>query len=97
MIPDSHSFLFSLVNPSGNKPFKINPKPDAAIRNWSNTGPTFGDSESYFDLTVWHSFYGSTVDLGYGFKCPENVNKNLYLAGVDPFQVSELEVFKVNM
>ena len=96
-IPDSQSFLFTLVNPSGNEPIKINPKPDAAIWCRSNSGPTFGDSESCYALTVWHTVYGSTVDLGYGFKCPENVNKNTYLAGVHQFQVSELEVFKVNM
>ena len=95
-IPDSQSFLFTLVNPSGNEPIKINPNPDAAIWCRSDAGPTFGDSD-VFDLIVWYADYGSTVDLGNGFKCPENVNQTFYLAGVNPFQVSELEVFKVNM
>ena len=96
-IPDSQSFLFTLVNPSGNEPIKINPKPVAAIRCRSDVGPTFGNSASCYDLTVWYSVYGSRLDLGYGFTCPENVNKNTFFTGASPFQVSELEVFKVNL
>ena len=96
MITDSQSFLFTLVNPSGNEPIKINPKPRAAIKCRSNTGPVFGDSD-HFDLTVCVPGFGSELSLGYGYKCPENVNSNTYLAGASPFQVSELEVFKVNL
>ena len=59
-------------------------------------GPAFGNS-TYYDLTVWIPGYGSLLDLGYGFTFPENVNKETYLAGASPFQVSELEVFKVNL
>ena len=95
-ISDSQSFLFTLVNPSGNEPTKINPKPGAGIRCWSGAGPTFGSS-IFYDLTVWHPEHGSCLDLGHGFRCPENVNRNTYLAGAYPFQVSELEVFKVNL
>ena len=96
VIPDSQSFLFTLVNPSGNKPVKINSNPGAAIKCRSGAGPTFGDSD-YFDLTVWYADFGSELSLGYGYKCPKNVNRKTYLAGSSPFQVSELEVFKVNL
>ena len=96
-IPDSQSFLFTLVNTSGNEPMKLNPKPGAAIRCRSNTGPTFGNSNLRYDLTVWVTKDGSYLDLGYGFTCPENVNRKTYLAGASPFQVTELEVFKVNL
>ena len=41
--------------------------------------------------------YNSHLELGYGFTCPENVNKTTYFTGVDPFEVNELEVFKVNL
>ena len=99
-IPDSQSFLFTLVNTSGNEPIKINPKPGAAIRCKSNAGPTFGDSSSY-DLLVGNTFSSvslvSYVDLGSGFTCPQNVSKYSYLAGASPILVSELEVFKVNL
>ena len=96
-IPDSQSFLFTLVNPSGNEPMKLNPNPDAAISCRSDAGPTFGNSTLCLDLTVWYSAYGSGLELGHGFTCPENVNRKTYLAGASPFQVSELEVFKVNL
>ena len=94
-IPDSQSFLFTLINPSGNEPIKINPKPNAAIRCKSDTGPTFGDSLTHYDLRVWYLDNSSFLDLGYGFTCPENVNRKTYFAGESRFQVSELEVFKV--
>ena len=98
MIPDSKSFLFTLVNPSGNQPIKITPKPDAAIRCTNNHGPTFGYL-SYNDLRLCTRglSYISYLDLGHGFTCPENVNKKTYFTGVDPSDVSELEVFKVNL
>ena len=76
---------------------KLNPKPDAAIICMSDVGPTFGNS-SYFDLTVWDlPAYNSRLALGNGFTCPKKNHRNTYLAGVSPFQVSELEVFKVNL
>ena len=89
MIPDSQSFLFTLVNPSGNQPIKITPKTGAAIRCASDAGPTFGDSNGYYALQVGmredrsHGVsYNSHLFLGYGFTCPENVNlKHLFHGG----------------
>ena len=95
-IPDSQSFLFTLVNPSENEPIKINPNPAAAIVCRSNMGPGFGNS-THYDLRVWEPDYGSRLNLGCGFRCPKNVNRNTYFTGASPFQVSELEVFKVNL
>ena len=60
-------------------------------------GPIFGDSLYRYDLQVWYPNYGSQLDLGHGFTCPVNVNRNTYFTGVDPFEVSELEVFKVKL
>lgn len=99
LIQDRQSFLFTLVNPSRNQPTRIAPKPGAAIQCKSDYGPTFGDSNSYYDLRVCtrNNSYNSDFDLGYGFKCPEKVNKKTYFAGVSPSQVSELEVFKVDL
>ena len=96
MIPDSESFLFTLVNPSGNEAMKINPKSGAAIRCRSDAGPAFGDSR-FFDFVVWSPHCASGLSLGYGFTCPENVNRNTCFAGASQFQVSELELFKVNL
>ena len=96
--------MFTLVNPSGNQPIKITPKPGAAIRCKSDWGPTFGDSTQHYDLQVGmredrsHGVtYTSYFDLGYGFTCPKNVNKKTYFTGVNPFEVNELEVFQVNL
>jgi len=102
VIADSQSFLFTLVNPSGNQPIKITPKSGAAIRCANNHGPAFGNS-SYNDLRLYTfpNVHGvshvSYLDLGHGFTCPENVNKKTYFTGADPSDVSELEVFKVNL
>ena len=95
VIPDSHSFLFTLVHPSGNELIKINPKSDSAIRCRSDLGPSFGNS-THFDLLVWDLDYRSYLNLDHGFTYPETVSENTYLAG-DPFEVSELEVFQVNL
>jgi len=95
-IPDSQSFLFTLVNPSGNEPMKITPKPGAAIQCKSDVGPVFGNL-LFRDLVVWYPGLGSCLALGYGFTCAENVNKHTYFTGVNPYEVIELEVFKVNM
>jgi len=74
---------------------KITPKPGAAIRCRSDAGPAFGDS-TFYDLIAWYPSYGSRLDLGHAFTCPENFSENTYFTGVSPFEVSELEVFKVN-
>jgi len=97
VITDSQSFLFTLVNPSGNRPIKITPKPDAAICCSSIHGPTFGGaSTSSFDLLVYGGGgWTSQLDLGYGFSCPANVKT--YFTGKLTSAVSELEVFKVNL
>ncbi|PFX30112.1 BTB/POZ domain-containing protein KCTD21 [Stylophora pistillata] len=101
-IEDSYSFLFTLENPSGSEPVKINPKADAhgGIRCDSRKGPSFGTSQ-FYDLEVWRTFNAtrpeeilSYFDLGYGFICPESVDNIPYFTGKNPFKIEELEVFK---
>ena len=100
-IPDSQSFLFTLVNPSGNEPVKMAPKPGASILCNGNLGPTLGTTQ-YYDLLVWsvsstNDSVSSHLDLGHGFVCPDSINKNSYFTGRNPFEISELEVFQVNL
>ena len=76
---------------------KITSKPDAAILCWRDLGPTFGNCSTVCDLIVWEQGLGSCLSLGYGFTCPKNVNSNTYFTGGSSFQVTELEVFKVNL
>lgn len=75
---------------------KFNPKPGAGIRCWINVGPAFGIS-THLDLYVWYQNVGSGLSLGCGFTCPENVNRNTFFTGGALFQVTELEVFKVDL
>jgi len=75
---------------------KITPKPCAAIRCRSDVGPAFGNSR-FYDLVALNPQCVSGLSLDYGFTCPENVNRNTYFTGESTFEVSELEVFKVNL
>ncbi|KAL9950669.1 hypothetical protein ACROYT_G043202 [Oculina patagonica] len=98
-LPDSQSFLFTLVNPSGNEPVKIIGNNDSSIVCCGNFGPAFGITQSN-DLIVWSNCFNPHAGylyLGIGFKCPENVNSSTYFTGESPFDISELEVFKVNL
>ena len=78
---------------------KITPKPDASIHCKSNLGPTFGTASTQcYDLQVWLTNGNnvcSNLDLGFGFKCPDSVNKKKYFCGTSPFKIDDLEVFKV--
>jgi len=105
-IPDSQSFLFTLVNPSGNQPIKITPNPSAGagIHCESYSGPSFGHGSTSSDLRVClltrkdgGVSYVSYLSVGHGFTYPKNVNNNTYFTDENPSKVSELEVFKVNL
>ena len=98
VITDRLSFLFTLVNPSRTEPMKLPSKPGASIRCRSDLGPGFG-TKDYYDLKVSKPSISSAsnyLTLGNGFTCPENVDKNTFFCGKNPFEISELEVFKVN-
>ena len=96
-IADSESFLFTLVNPSGNEPIKITRKLDenGGIRCLRDAGPAFGN-EGYYDLQVWRNSK-SNLDLGYGFTCPDNADKKKYFTGTGAVEITELEVFKIDI
>ena len=95
--PDSESFLFTIVNPSGSNPARIIPKQgvEAGIRCCQSCGPSFGTS-THYDLQIWKGSAGGYLDLGYGFTCPPNINKGTYFTGKSPFEIDELEVFEVD-
>ncbi|XP_078353592.1 uncharacterized protein LOC144638249 [Oculina patagonica] len=98
-IPDRKSFLFTLVNPSGNEPVKITPRlRDGGIMCDIDMGPSFGSSTTGYDLVVWnHNASTSLFNLGCGFTCPENASNTTYFTGKNPSEISELEVFKVSL
>ena len=91
--------MFSLVNPSGNEPIKITQKPGASggIRCKCDMGPSFGD-KTYYDLQVWNGKErAGRLDLGYSFSCPEKADKTTYFTGKNPFNITDLEVFQIDV
>ena len=75
---------------------KLLSRPGAGILCLSDLGPRFG-TRDFFDLFVLstHGVSGE-LELGNGFTCPGNVDRKTFFCGKSPFQISELEVFKVN-
>lgn len=60
-------------------------------------GPSFGD-KSYYDLQVWNGKERTgRLDLGYSFSCPEKAGKTTYFTGKSPFNITELEVFQIDV
>ena len=86
------------------KPTKFNCKKDShnfqgGIICSELTGPYFGTT-NYFDLKILTSELskpvGNYVDLGHGFECPSGLQSKMLMFGSGTFELSELEVFKIN-
>lgn len=90
------SFLFSLVNPSGDKPTKLPLKGtsnDNGIYCDGSEGPTFGGGH---DLKIGNNANVNTdsyTQLGTTYECPPHASSTTFLAGDENFTVDELEVF----
>ena len=102
IVIDKHTFLFTLVNPSGSEPTKIVPKPGASvgIRCGADLGPRFCEN-SMNALEVDQkdaspSGFGGCLNLGYGFTCPQNADKEAFFTGKGRFIITQLEVFKID-
>jgi len=90
-----HSFVFSLVNPSGLPPTKmplIAGNEGYAIACNSSYGPVFGAGN---DLCIVNSPNSNncTVRLNNTYQCPTGQNANTFLTGNKTFLVNEMEVF----
>ena len=90
------SFLFSLVNPSGDTPTKLPLKGTAnqyGIYCNSSYGPTFGGGD---DLRISNSANENTdsySQLDNTYECPPDATNTTFLVGDRNFTVNELEVF----
>ena len=91
---DTGSFLFTLVNPTGNQAAKLDSNPDGGIRCSSDKGPSFGNAK-YCDLQIWCKDEKGYLDLCYGFRRPESVDKNKYFTGSNGFEITDLEVYEI--
>ena len=91
---DTGSFLFTLVNPTGNQAAKLDSNPDGGIRCSSDKGPSFGNAK-YYDLQIWCKDEKGYLDLCHGFRRPESVDKNKYFTGSNGFEITDLEVYEI--
>ena len=62
---DTGSFLFTLVNATGNQAAKFDSNPDGGIRCSSDKGPSFGNAKNY-DLQIWPRLFKSWLALSTG-------------------------------
>jgi len=98
---DSQCFLFTLVNPSGSEAVKINRNAGASIgiRCGIDLLPRFCE-ESMNALEVNKKdnrrCLVGRLNLAYGFTCPQNANKGTYFTGNGQFDITEMEVFKID-
>lgn len=95
---DSNAFLFSLINPF-KKPFLSHVvKPEKAIYNNPNLGPTFGNG---YDILICDNFNDKTaknhVGLGHSYSKPNDINDSngFYFCENKNFMGKEIEVFQI--
>lgn len=88
---DTGSFLFTLVNPTGNQAAKLDSNPDGGIRCSSDKGRIAKN----YDLQIWYKDEKGYLDLCYGFRRPESVDKNKYFTGSNGFEITDLEVYEI--
>jgi hypothetical protein len=90
---DPNAFLFSLTN-KDNQPSKMRQiKTDFSIYCNSGYGPTFGLNDILICNNA-NTTAGSLSNLGYSYQHPQPSQGQSYLAGSNPFQLSEIEVYQ---
>ena len=82
------------MNPTENQAAKCDSNPDGGIRCCSDKGPSFGIAK-YYDLQIWCKDEKGYLDLCYGFRPPESVDKNKYFTGSNGFEITYLEVYEI--
>ena len=100
----ARSFLFSIVNPAGIGPVKLNIRPektDKALRQDPKSGPIFGENDLYIGDKADQSAV-SFSDLGRAYELPNNpsgsgtLDARKFFAGSYKFIVDDIEVFQYN-
>lgn len=92
----ARSFLFSIVNPAGLGPVKLNIRPektDKALRQDPQSGPVFGENDLYIGDNADQSAV-SFSDLGRAYEVPINsLDARKFFAGSYKFIPDDIEVF----
>lgn len=98
------SFLFSIVNPAGLEPVKLDIRPgktDKALWEDPQAGPVFGENDLYIGDNALQSAV-SFSDLGHAYELPNSSfgagtsDARTFLAGSYYFIPDEIEVFRYN-
>ena len=90
------SFLFSLVNPSGDTPTKLPLKGTEnqyGIYCDGSYGPTFGGGNDLRISNTANENTDSYSELDNTYECPPHATNTTFLVGNRNFPVNELEVF----
>lgn len=90
------SFLFSFVNASGVASTKMKLRGNNnqyGIYCDGSYGPTFGGGHDLYISSNSNGNNNSSSNLGHTYECPPNVTGNRFLAGINIFNVNEVEVF----
>ena len=97
-IADDQCFLFTLANPFGTEPIKITPKRGVTtgIRCGAVLGPRFIEKENALGVDESGGNLIGFETLSSSFMCPQNANHQTFFLGQHTFNVTELEVFKVD-
>lgn len=92
----ARSFLFSIVNPAGIGPVRLNIRPentDKALRQDPQLGPVFGENDLYIGDNANETAV-SFSDLGRAYELPDNLlDARKFFAGSYKFMVDDIEVF----
>jgi hypothetical protein len=91
---DPSAFLFSLYN-KDNQPCKMKQiNTTKSIICHSGYGPIFGSGNDIRICDSANTRAGSGSKLGHSYEHPQPGQGHSYLAGSDPFQLSEFEVYR---
>jgi len=91
---DPNAFLFSLTN-KNNQPCKIRQiNTNKSIFFHSGCGPTFGGDNDLHICNSANTTVGSYSILGHTYEHPQPSQGDSYLAGTNPFQLSEIEIYQ---
>ncbi len=93
---DPTAFIFSLTN-KDKQPFKSKIKPDHhgnAIFCSYKEGPSFGHSDIIIKNNTHLTFSSSNFGVSYSHPRGDKFEDKLFLAGLNQFQLGEIEVYK---
>jgi hypothetical protein len=91
---DPNAFLFSLTN-KDNQPCKMRQiNTNQSIYCSSAYGPAFGGGSDFYICNAANTIAGSGSNLGRSYEHPQPSQGQSFLAGSNPFQLSEIEVYQ---